>query len=152
MLHVNQIWRLYQCGSTKMRKSVIRSVCAYLMSCKAHYQQCASFPIDRGPDLGKNWVGLGNMSNLVARRSMVISCGLLDDSITSLKEYTIGLWWIILTLDRWSMTSTNTILHTVPVSWIGHTRWIIHVSVKLKLIQQVPELEFCDYCKTQDLC
>ena len=23
--------------------------------------QCATFPIDRGPDLGKNWVGLANM-------------------------------------------------------------------------------------------
>ena len=46
--------------------------------------QCATFPIDREPDLGKNWVRLGKLSNLVARRSMVISCVLLYDSITSL--------------------------------------------------------------------
>ena len=46
--------------------------------------QCVIFPIDRGPDLGKNWVGLGKLSNLVARRSMVISSVLLYDSITSL--------------------------------------------------------------------
>ena len=32
----------------------------------------------------KNWVGLGKLSNLVARRSMVISCVLLYDSITGL--------------------------------------------------------------------
>ena len=65
-----------------------------------------------GPDLGKNWVGLGKLSNLVARRSMVYSCVLLDDSITGLQVhvYTVGLWWII--LDRWSMISANTILHT----------------------------------------
>ena len=77
--------------------------------------QCATFPIDRGPDLGKNWGGLGKLSNLVARWSMVISCVLLDDSITGLQVYTVGLWWIILTLDRWSMTSVNTILHTANV-------------------------------------
>ena len=46
--------------------------------------QCATFPIDQGPDLGKNWVGLGKLSNLVAWRSMVISCVLLYDSITGL--------------------------------------------------------------------
>ena len=46
--------------------------------------QCATFPIDRGPDLGKNWVGLGKLSNLVARRSMVISCVLFYDSINGL--------------------------------------------------------------------
>ena len=74
--------------------------------------QCATFPIDWGPDLGKNWVGLGKLSNLVTRRSMVISCVLLYDSITGLWVYTVGLWWIILTLDRWSMTSENTISHT----------------------------------------
>ena len=74
--------------------------------------QCATFPIERGPDLGKNWVGLGKLSNLVARRSMVISCVLLYDSISRLYVYTVGLWWIILTLDRWSMTSANTISHT----------------------------------------
>ena len=74
--------------------------------------QCAIFPIDRGTDLGKNWVGLGKLSNLVARRSMVISCVLLDDSTTGLQVYIVGLWWIILTLDRWSMTSANTISHT----------------------------------------
>ena len=32
--------------------------------------QCATFPIDRGPDLVKNWVGVGKLSNLVARRSI----------------------------------------------------------------------------------
>ena len=42
---------------------------------------------------------------------MVISCVLLYDSISGLYVYTVGLWWIILTLDRWSMT--NTISHTV---------------------------------------
>ena len=30
---------------------------------------------------------------------MVISCVSLDDSITGLQVYTVGLWWIILTLD-----------------------------------------------------
>ena len=78
------------------------------------YQQCATFPIDRGPDLGKNWVGLGKLSNLVSRRSMAISRVLLYDSISSLYVYTVGLWLIILTLDRWSITSANTISHTVP--------------------------------------
>ena len=53
--------------------------------------QCATFPIDRGPDLGKNWVELGKLSNLVARRSIVISCVLLDDSITGLQVCTVGL-------------------------------------------------------------
>ena len=77
------------------------------------FLQCATFPIDRGPGLGKNWVGLGKLSNLVARGSMVISCVLLDDSITGLQVYTVGLWWIFLTLDRWSMTSANTISHTI---------------------------------------
>ena len=43
---------------------------------------------------------------------MVISCVLLYDSLTSLEVYTVGLRWIILTLDRWSMTSANTISHT----------------------------------------
>ena len=79
--------------------------------------QCATFPIDQGPDLGKNWVGLGKLSNLVARWSMVISCVLLDDSITGLQVYTVGLWWIILTLDRWSMTSVNTISRTEAIIW-----------------------------------
>ena len=78
--------------------------------------QCATFPIDRGPDLGKNWVGLGKLSNLVARWSMVISCVLLHDRITGLQAYTVGLWWIIITLDRWSMTSANTISHTAMVT------------------------------------
>ena len=68
------------------------------------YIQCAT--------LGKNWVGLGKQSNLVARQSMVISCILLYDSITGLQRYTVGLWWIILTLGRWSMTSAF-ISHTV---------------------------------------
>ena len=75
--------------------------------------QCATFPIDQGPDLGKNWVGQGKLSNLVARQSMVISCVLLYDSIFGLNVYTVSLWWIILTLDWWSMTSANTISHTV---------------------------------------
>ena len=82
-------------------------------------KQCATFPIDRGPDLGKNWVGLGKLSNLVVRRSMVISCVLLDDSITGLQVYIVGLWWIILTLDRWSMTSADTISHTVEGKLTG---------------------------------
>ena len=77
------------------------------------WAQCATFPIDRGPDLGKNWVGQGKLSNLVAQRSTVISCVLLYDSISGLYVYTVGLWWIILALDRWSMTSANTISHTV---------------------------------------
>ena len=78
--------------------------------------QCATFPIDRGPDLGKNWVGLGKLSYLVARRSMVIPCVLLNDSTTGLQVYTVGLWWIILTLDLWSMTFANTISHT-ELAW-----------------------------------
>ena len=60
-----------------------------------YHTQCATFPIDRGPDLGKNWVGQGKLSNLVARRSMLISCILLYDSITGLLVYTVGLWRII---------------------------------------------------------
>ena len=86
--------------------------------------QCATFPIDRGPDLGKNWVGLGKLSNLVARRSMVISCVSLYDGISGLYVYTVGLWWIILTLDRWSMTSANTISHTA-FGIIDLHMWII---------------------------
>ena len=54
-------------------------------------RQYATFPIDQGLDLGKNWVGLGKLSNLVARWSMVISCVLLYNSITGLQVYTIGL-------------------------------------------------------------
>ena len=97
--------------------------------------QCATFPIDRGPDLGKNWVGLGKLSNLVARRSMVISCVLLDDSITGLQVHTVGLWWIILTLDRWSMTSANTISHSAHTNSIFFFRlssikeWILTKNV-----------------------
>ena len=49
-----------------------------------HHGQCATFPIDRGPDLGKNCVGLCKLSNLVVQRSMVISCVILYDSITGL--------------------------------------------------------------------
>ena len=61
----------------------------YIKPCNA--AQCVTFPIDRGPDLGKNWVGLGKLCKLVARRSMVILCVLLDDSITGLQVYTVAL-------------------------------------------------------------
>ena len=83
-----------------------------------HLTQCATFPIDRWLDLGKNWVRLGKLSNLMARRSMVIWCVLLYDSISGLYLYTVGLWWIILILDRWSMTSANTIEHTVDMAQV----------------------------------
>ena len=91
--------------------------------CPIHWSQvqCATFPIHRGPDLGKNWVRLGKQSILVTRQSMVISCVLLDDSITGLQVYTVGLWWIILTLDRWSMTSENLFRTLQVLSW--EWRW-----------------------------
>ena len=53
-------------------------------------EQCVTFPIDRGPDLGKKWVRLGKLFNLVARQSMVILCVWLDDSITGLQVYTVA--------------------------------------------------------------
>ena len=76
-----------------------------------HLQQCATFPIDRGPDLGKNWVGLGKLQpggpdGLWWFYVFYLMTALL------VYRYTVGLWWIILTLDRWSMTSANTISHT----------------------------------------
>ena len=41
---------------------------AFFQTHFTNWYQCATFPIDRGPDLGKNWVGLGKLSNLVARQ------------------------------------------------------------------------------------
>ena len=52
------------------------------------------------------------------RQPRVISCVLLYDSISGLYVYTVGLWWIILTLDRWSMTSANTISHTAYHAYV----------------------------------
>ena len=48
---------------------------------KFQLNHCATFPTDQGPDLGKNGVRLGKLSNLVSRRSRVISYVLLYDSI-----------------------------------------------------------------------
>ena len=108
---------------------IYRCIRAYLHTynsqriCAARYcpaWQCVTFPIDRGPDLVKNWVRLCKLSNLVARWSMVISCVLLYDSITSLLVYTVGLRWIILTLDRWSYRLW--LLQTLfPTHWHGTT-------------------------------
>ena len=100
--------------------------------------QCATFPIDWGPDLSKNWVGLGKLSNLLARRSMVISSVLLYDSISGLYVCTVGLWWIIFTLDQWSMASANTISHTAndEQGW-----WRIYASLSLNELRHVPWYE-----------
>ena len=69
---------------TNLRRSEYRNPINIQGNLSRKTTSSATFPIDRGPHLGKNWVGLCKLSNLVAQRSIVISCVLLYDSITSL--------------------------------------------------------------------
>ena len=107
------MWVVWCWGLNNSVLNITCEGCSWVPS-RDHFVHCATFPIDRGPDLGWKWPGLCRLPHIVARRYTVIMTDFFFSTVPAACVILIDITSLLLTL--------RDDVNNVTSSLIGWTR------------------------------